>query len=114
MPMNLYYHFYSLEKMSSYRALDSVYKYLDSVKNDLTFIYPSEFIDSVNGFFDAKIFVDGKKYEITNCAKLNTLRFNGKVGLKNSVGVQSIFYDAKQNVTYISINANSVSFEVSD
>lgn len=112
MPINLYYHFYSLEKLASYNALLVAYRYLNDNKNDLEFIYPTEFIASVEGFFDVKISQNGSVFKISNAKKLHTLRVDGRVNIINQKGVSSFIYDQKQNVTYISINSDDVEFEV--
>jgi len=111
-PINLYYHFYSLEKIASYKALASVYEYLKKIEKELVFIYPSEYIDSVLGFFEARIYKEGSRYRIENSQNIREYRVEGRVELAEQSGVKSVHYDRAQDVTYITISGDEASFEV--
>ncbi|MCJ8345727.1 hypothetical protein MJH12_09315, partial [bacterium] len=107
-PINLYYHFYSLAKLGSYRALDYLYQYLEKNKDDLAFIFPSQFIKLAHNFYTIKIDKIGPKhYLISNAKELKELRFNHKIQILKSKNIESIHYNQKLDVTYLTIGPAS-------
>lgn len=79
-PINLYYHFYQVEKISSLRVLHEVYKYI--VKQPITPIYASRYVQMVNGYMQAQLYSSTKsqnrlmRYKITHHQPLRTFRFD--------------------------------------
>ncbi len=103
-PINLYYHFYSLAKLASYRALVTIYNYLMKNKDILANIFPSEFIKIVENFYNVKIFKSNKNvFFIENAKWLKEFRFQGKVKIKKIFNVKSVHYNKKLNVTYVTL-----------
>ncbi len=102
-PINLYFHFYSLEKIASEKALREIYEYLDSQKESLAFLYPSEFIKIAQNFYTVSIKKDGSKYTIDGATWLKEFRIDGKIELISKENIKAVHYDKKQNVTYITL-----------
>lgn len=89
-PINVYYHFYSGEKVSS---LDAVKINLDFVKEqEVIPIWTSRFLEVANGFFTLKLDeLAPRRWKISNRQGLGTIRFEPpiehEVDFSNSVGV---------------------------
>ena len=113
-PINVYYHFYSLEKHPSYRALQKIYRTLQQWRKDLVNVYPSEFIRIAQGFFEVQIERKGlHKFQITGAENLKDFRFPGDVRVRGQ-NIEATFYDPGQDVTYIRIGPKSSAlFEIS-
>lgn len=74
-PMNVYYHFYSGEKIAGLRALVTVYDYI--LSQSVNPIFTSEYVDIVLGYFSARITKSAKNtWKITNNGKCRTVRFD--------------------------------------
>ncbi|MCB1196384.1 DUF2194 domain-containing protein [bacterium] len=75
-PINIYYHFYSGERMASLNALQKVYDY--ALEQESYPIYTSEYIDSVYDWIDTRLYVlqDGTGYRIVNSGKCRTVRID--------------------------------------
>lgn len=72
-PMNLYYHFYSGERLSSLNTIDKILEY--SIKKNILPIFASEYAKIIEGYRTTKIVQISKyEYKITNTQKLKTLR----------------------------------------
>jgi polysaccharide biosynthesis protein PelA len=100
-PINLYYHFYALEKRSSYNALKTIYDYIGKKAPSLRFISPSNYIQLVKNFFEIEIQQLGKqRFRIRQARFLKDFRWPGKVQAQGE-NLASIHYDPKQNLSYI-------------
>lgn len=94
-PSNIYYHFYSGDKKSAIKSLDTAYKYI--LATDHNVIFPNHFIELVEDFFTMKITkVKKNEYIIENYNKNRTLRIEAS-GLypdmdksKNIIGFKKI------------------------
>lgn len=103
-PVNLYYHFYSLAKLGAFRALDSLYQYLDKNRNEFVSVFPSQFIKIAHNFYSIDIRqIAPKHYQITNAHTLKEIRFNKKIKIKSSKNIESIQYNEKLGVTYLTL-----------
>lgn len=104
-PLNLYYHHYSFEKKASFESLNKIYGYIKSKEGELTFLYPSEYYKKAKNFYTVKIEkTDSGGYKISNATDLKEFRLDGKATLKNAKNVKSTFFDARQNVTYVTLD----------
>ncbi len=88
---NLYYHFYSGDRIASLNALKKIYTWVK--EQGYQPVYPTEYIGMVKGFLKARIFMlEPKKYVVTTRGKLNTLRLDeGEVDMKGSYGVTGVY-----------------------
>jgi hypothetical protein len=76
-PINIYYHFYSGEKLSSLKALKKLYDW--SVKQNINPVYPSEFIKIARDFEKVEIEeIKEDNFRIKNLHNLKTLRMKFK------------------------------------
>ena len=74
-PINIYYHFYSGERISSVKALKDTYDYV--LKQDINPVFPSRYIQMVHGWMNIDIKKIGQnQYEISNNGDLRTLRLD--------------------------------------
>jgi len=74
-PINIYYHFYSGERISSVKALKDTYDYV--LKQEINPIFPSRYIQMVHGWMNIDIKkLDQKQYEISNNGDLRTIRLD--------------------------------------
>lgn len=102
-PINIYYHFYSGERISSLKALKSVYDW--SIKQDIIPIYTSSFIKIARDFYNIKIDqVNNSTFKISNITDLRTIRLDKMIEpdyikSKNIIGHKHI-----NNSTYIFLN----------
>ncbi len=102
-PIDVYYHFYSMEKFASFNALLRVYRYVLKKKN-LINIFPSQFIRIAKNFYTVKIFKEGNnKYKIVGCKYLKEFRCQGRVKVKKLANIKAIHYNKRLNVTYITV-----------
>lgn len=104
-PINIYFHFYSGERISSLKALKRVFNW--SLQQDIIPIYISEFIKIAKNFYEIKIKQTNKSSFIINDIKdLKSLRID-KITYpnyqksKNIIGHRHI-----NNSTYIFLNNN--------
>ncbi|PCJ21467.1 MAG: hypothetical protein COB02_02425 [Candidatus Cloacimonadota bacterium] len=103
-PMNMYYHFYSLAKLGSYRALIYLYDYLYKNQKNIAIIYPSQFIKIAHNFYTIKIKkISPKHFKISNATDLKEIRFNKKIKIKSTKNIIKVTYNKKLNVTYLTI-----------
>jgi polysaccharide biosynthesis protein PelA len=73
-PMNIYYHFYSGEHVSSVSALEFIYDWVEK-KNPIP-IFASDYIKIVRGFVSMESYkVSPNSWKITNYGNLSTIRF---------------------------------------
>jgi len=108
-PVNLYYHFYSVEKIASYNALVFIYRYLERKKEQFNNIFPSQFIKIVKNFFSVRIYsIGNNKFLIENSTDLKEFRFEGKVKIKPIRNITAVHYNKKLNVTYITLGKEKV------
>lgn len=72
-PMNIYYHFYSGEHISSVKSLEEVYEYVLEQKPSL--VFASDYIKWIHGFNTAKINKFNRlRYDLSNYGHLRTFR----------------------------------------
>jgi endo-alpha-1,4-polygalactosaminidase (GH114 family) len=103
-PINVYYHFYSLEKVASYRALKKVNEWLLKQKDQLCNIFPSQYIQIVKNFHNLEVFREKKGFRIKNANHLKELRMQGnRKPLPGSLNIKAFHYDKKQDVTYFTM-----------
>jgi len=103
-PANIYYHFYSGERLASLSALEQVYDFTQS--NGYFPIYTSKYIDIAGDWFETQIYCAGEnKYLIKNKGYLRTVRFDNchlYPDLRNSKGVIGFIH--YQGSLYISLD----------
>ena len=81
---------------------------MEKNKDDLAFIFPSQFIKLAHNFYTIKIDKIGPKhYLISNAKELKELRFNHKIQILKSKNIESIHYNQKLDVTYLTIGPAS-------
>ncbi len=94
-PVNIYYHYYSGERMAALKALKSAYEY--ARQHRLFSIVASRFPRIVADFFSTRIFpVAGGGYRIHNQGDLRSIRFDDErrnVDLGRSVGVLGFIHE---------------------
>jgi len=102
-PMNIYYHFYSGEKVASTRALQKVYDYVYTQK--INPVFTSEYIDIVKGFFSTKIRKTAHEtWEIVGNGQCRTVRFDQYTKKPDLIESQNIIgYTYIKNKLYISL-----------
>ncbi|MBF0379695.1 MAG: hypothetical protein HQL69_01680 [Magnetococcales bacterium] len=89
-PINVYYHMYSGEKLSSLNALKKNLDYAQS--HNITPITTSQFSAIVKGFYSCKITaLTDNRWQLEGCGDLQTIRFDFStfkgVDIESSVGV---------------------------
>lgn len=93
-PVNIYYHFYSGERVAALQALKSAYDY---TRNHRVFpIVASRFPRIVGDFFATQIFPVAGGYRIKNQGELRTIRFDEEkrnVDLGRSMGILGFTHD---------------------
>ena len=102
-PINIYYHFYSGEKVSSLAALKSIYDWV--LTQEINPLFASEYVQVVKGFESARIDkIKKNHFRITNNGLLRTIRFDKTILTpdynlsKNVVG-----HFVKNNSLYVSL-----------
>lgn len=74
-PINIYYHFYSGEKISALESVMSAYDY--AITQPIIPVFVSDYIETVKGFLSTKIkHLGAKDFEITDTGELKTFRFD--------------------------------------
>lgn len=106
-PVNIYYHFYSGEKLSSLAALKKIYDW--TIAQDIHALYASEYPPILQGFIETNIKkIADKKYELKNVDKIKTFRFditNQHIDYKNSDNV--IGHRVINDSLYVSLGPKS-------
>jgi len=75
LPINVYYHFYSGEKIAATKALHEVYTWV--LKQDIHPLFASEYLAVVQGFQSAKIdSIAGNGWKIRDYGKCQTVRID--------------------------------------
>lgn len=100
-PMNIYYHFYSGERISSLEALEYVYDY--AIKQDPFYLYTTEFIQTIHGFIDYKVEIRGKDVEIRNYGKLRNfkLKLGTNIDIEKSQNIIGFRKEKDKTVVYL-------------
>lgn len=104
-PVNLYYHFYSGERLASLNTLEQIYTYIQ--KSDFVDMFATEYVNIANDFFETKIEKFNDTYSIKNHGYLKTIRFDGIdkfVDLEKSKGV--LGYEIFQNSLYVHLDGS--------
>ncbi len=106
-PINIYYHFYSGERVSSLKALHEVYSYLE--KQEVFPLYASDYSQMVldwNKFSLQKI--DKTIYKIENYGKVRTFRLEGEQAISLSPDYEKsknvVGHRVHQGVLYITLS----------
>ena len=109
-PMNIYYHFYSGEHISSLQALEDVYEY--ALKQDPTLIFGSDHIKNIRSFRDVKIERLNSGFKIIRNGDLRTIRFEGAKDYYPNYQVSEniIGHIHKDNVLYVSLGNQSETY----
>jgi hypothetical protein len=102
-PVNLYFHFYSMEKFASSNAMHKIFQWFEKHKEKLQFVTPSEYIRIAENFYNLEIKKKQNHYQIKNATHLKTFRFPGDVKVKDSKNITSIKYSKTMDSTYITI-----------
>lgn len=87
-PVNVYYHYYSGERLAALQSVKSAYDY--TRRHPLTAIVASRYPLIVTDFFGTRINRSGDGYRVQNGGALRTIRFDGEgrnVDLSRSTGV---------------------------
>lgn len=106
-PINIYYHFFSAEKLAGLKALAEAYEY--ALSQNIHAVTAQDYAEIVRGFVDARLFAlpDGGT-EIRNSGALRTLRLDdasrsvdmarsrGVIGFKRERGALYVFLDEGQ------------------
>lgn len=88
--IDVYYHFYSGDKMPSHLSLKQVYDWV--LDQDVSMVYPSEYYQIVQGFINVRLVETSPNvYEVRDRGQLNTLRLDHhRVDLKASKGIKAV------------------------
>ncbi len=87
-PINIYYHFYTGERLAAIEVLKQVYDIV--LKQDIFPVFAAEYVEIAQDFFNTRIDADQGAWVIQNNGKLKTIRMdhNSKfVDLKRSLGI---------------------------
>jgi len=77
LPINVYYHFYSGERQAALLALERVYEWAVSQREDIFPLYASRFIDVVHGFISTRIErLDDRTWRVNDNGQCRTIRFD--------------------------------------
>jgi len=90
LPVNIYYHFYSGERLAALRALKRVQEW--ALKQPLCWLHTAEYVRSVGGFLTARLGRSGPGgYWVQDFGECRTLRLDGRgdkhVDMRRSTGV---------------------------
>lgn len=106
-PIDIYYHFYSGEYQSSLKALQDVYEWV--LRQDVALVYTSQYIEMMQGYLHAKIFMnDQGHFIIKNYSHCLTVRFDRRSSLpdlrmcKNVIG-----FSQQPQGLYVSLKPNT-------
>ncbi|MBF0431479.1 MAG: DUF2194 domain-containing protein [Fibrobacteria bacterium] len=109
-PMNVYYHYYSGERMAGLNALKKVYDYC--LSQPVNPVFTSQYIKMVQGFFSGSITKMGTdRWEIKNNGACKTIRFdsnNRVVHMEKSENVIGWSYIKDRLYVYLGEKSNSV------
>lgn len=99
---NLYYHFYTGDRVASMNAIKKVYQWVED--QGYAKVFPSEYTTFVNGFYSTRVFrLSNSRFVVAGRGKLNTIRLDeGKVNLKKSYGVTQV--DEINDSYYLSLD----------
>ena len=76
-PINIYYHFYSGERVNALKALKQVYN--KALNQDIFPIYTSRYPRILKGYYDVKITKTNTGFKIQNHGQLRTIRFDDEL-----------------------------------
>lgn len=103
-PIDIYYHFYSMENDASAKALLSVYDWV--MKQETAREYVSSYLEKLNGFRKAKIEeISSRRFAVSNYGALRTFRFDNtslQIDMAASKGV--IGWLKYQGSLYVHLN----------
>ncbi|MBT3182005.1 MAG: DUF2194 domain-containing protein [Deltaproteobacteria bacterium] len=103
-PVDIYYHFYTMEKRVAVDAIYHAYNWVQS--RELAAIFTTDYIDIMSGFVSTNINkVSDRKWIITNNNQLRTIRFDeydGHIDMLASRGV--LGYRAHQGSVYVHLD----------
>ncbi|MBF0352880.1 MAG: hypothetical protein HQM11_17740 [SAR324 cluster bacterium] len=89
-PVNVYYHLYIADKVSSLGSLQAVYDWTQ--QQSLSYLFPSEYAQTVRGFISTRIELSKPGvFSIHERGTLNNFRLDsGSVDLSGSIGVRTV------------------------
>ena len=102
-PIDIYFHFYSVSKTASEKALKDVYDWV--LKQDVMHIFTSEYPGKVTDFYDVSISNDGNYWLLNGFNDLRTVRINDNTkipGIDKSIGVAG--HNSFNNSLYIHLD----------
>lgn len=106
LPVNIYYHYYSGERVASLRALEKVYAWVAEHQREFFPLFTSEYVDVVRGFIAARISKLGlRHWRIADSGDCRTVRFDACAlypDLERSTGI--IGFRHYQNSLYIALD----------
>ena len=103
-PINIYYHFYIVSKLSARKSLENVYQWVS--KQETTPIFTSDYIRNVLSYRKSVVAYDGKGWIIKTDGNLAGLKIKGKVAvnLRKSKGIGGYRYLKDKDMTYIHLD----------
>ncbi len=106
-PVNLYYHFYSADRLSGLNALIDIYKWIKAQKN-LIKVFPSDYIKIVNDFPMIKVFKASNEFYIENAKNLKTFRMKYQNRIPDyDKSVNIIGHKVDKDQLYISLGSET-------
>ncbi len=107
-PLNVYYHFFSAERLAGLQAIIDVIDW--ALKRPIAPVFPSVYIRSVLAYREAKIQkINQNHFKISAAQNLHTLRIDHPGALVPDLGRSSgiLGYDRHHNSLYIHLNPSS-------
>lgn len=105
-PINIYYHFYSGEKISSLKALTDVYTW--SLKQSVMPIFTSDYIKIVKNYYDIQITkINNSTFNLSNIKNLTTFRYDSIIFPNYKTSKNIIGHKHINGSTYIHLNDQS-------
>ncbi|MDA8561941.1 endo alpha-1,4 polygalactosaminidase [Gammaproteobacteria bacterium] len=99
-PIGIYYHFYSVSKIASLKALIKVYDWALKQKNNI--IYPSEYIKKVLDFNETSISKDNHAWVIKNKNNIHEFRAPKRFGFPDLVKSENLIgYNIHNDAYYL-------------
>jgi len=106
-PIDVYYHFYSVEYYSSLHALLNVYKWV--LEQDVAKIFTSEYLRMAQGYMSTKLMIDDNGcYVVEDYNNCLTIRFDTKNKIPDLKYCENILgYSQEKTGLYISLVPNT-------
>lgn len=111
-PINLYYHFYVLEKIASQKVMEEIYSWIWERRNNLASIYPSEYMKIMENYLQIEVDqLSTNEFLIRNMSSLHDFRLEGHYEVQSD-DLSYLSWDEDQNVTYFQISPEKGSAKV--